>query len=115
MDLTIGFHQLNGQEFEHTPGDGEGQGSLGCCSPWGHKEPDMTELLNSNNKYAYLRLLIFLPAILIPACDSTSPVFHMMFSAYKLNNQGDSIQLCRTPFPILNQLVVPCPVLTVAS
>ena len=115
MDLTIGFHQFNGQEFEQTPGDGERQGSLGFCSPWGHKEPNMTELLNSNNKYAYLRLLIFLPAILIPAWDSTSPVFHMVFSAYKLNNQGDSTQLCRTPFPILDQLVVPCPVLTVVS
>ena len=43
MDLTIGFHQLNGQEFEHTPGDGEEQGSLGCCSPWGHKESDVAE------------------------------------------------------------------------
>ena len=31
-------HQLNGHEFEQTPGDGEGQGSLACCSPWGHKE-----------------------------------------------------------------------------
>ena len=41
---------------------------------------------------AYLRLLIFLPAILIPACDSSSLAFHMMCSAYKLNKQGDSIQ-----------------------
>ena len=32
-----------------TPGVGEGQGSLACCSPWGHKESDMTELLNNNN------------------------------------------------------------------
>jgi len=32
----------NGPEFEQTPGDGEGQGSLACCSPWGHKESDMT-------------------------------------------------------------------------
>ena len=31
-----------------TPGDGEGQGSLECCSPWGRKEPDMTEQLNKN-------------------------------------------------------------------
>ena len=38
-----------------------------------------------------------------------------MYSAYKLNNQGDNIQLWRTPFPIWNQSVVPCPVLTVAS
>ena len=36
-------HRLNGHEFEQALGDGEGQGSLGCCSPWGHKESDMTE------------------------------------------------------------------------
>ena len=40
---------------------------------------------------AYLRLLIFLPAILIPACASYSPVFFMMYSGYKLNKQGDKI------------------------
>ena len=64
---------------------------------------------------AYRRLLIFLPAILIPACASTSLAFLMMFSAYKLNKQGDNIQPWHTPFPIWNQSVVPCPVLTVAS
>ena len=63
----------------------------------------------------YLRLLIFLPAILIPACASSSLIFGTMFSAYKLNKQGDNIQPWRTPFPIWNQSVVPCPVLTVAS
>ena len=36
------YHQLNGHEFEQTPGDGERQESLECCSPWGHKELDMT-------------------------------------------------------------------------
>ena len=40
----------------------------------------------------YLRLLIFLPAILIPACASFSLEFHMMYSAYRLNKQGDNIQ-----------------------
>ena len=64
---------------------------------------------------AYPRLLIFLLAILIPACASSSPAFHMMCSAYKLNKQGNNIQPWRTPFPIQNQSVVPCPVLTVAS
>ena len=64
---------------------------------------------------AYLRLLILLPAILIPACDSSSPAFHIMCSEYKLNKQGDNIQPCSTPFPILNQSVVLCLVLTVAS
>ena len=63
----------------------------------------------------YLRLLIFLPAILISACASSSLAFHMMYSAYKLNKQGDNIQPWRTPFPICNQSVVPCLVLTVAS
>ena len=64
---------------------------------------------------AYLRWLKFLPAILIPACASSSPAFYMMYSAYKLNKQGDNIQPWRTPFPIWNQFVVPCPLLTVAS
>ena len=64
---------------------------------------------------AYLRLLIFLPAILIPVCASSSPAFHMMCSAYKLNKQDDNIQPWYSPFPIWNQSIVPCPVLTVAS
>ena len=65
---------------------------------------------------AYLRCLILLPAILIPACDFYSPVFLMIYSAYKLNKQGDNIQPWCTPFPIWNQsVVVPCPVLTVPS
>ena len=43
-DEIVGWHhKLNGHEFEQTPGDGEGQGSLACCSPWGHKELDTTE------------------------------------------------------------------------
>ena len=63
---------------------------------------------------AYLRLLIFFPAILIPACASSRLAFCMMYSAQKLNKQGDNIQPC-TLVPILNQSVVPCKVLTVAS
>ena len=63
---------------------------------------------------AYLRLLIFLPSVLIPACDSSSPAFPMIYSAYNLNKQSDNIQLCHS-FPILNQSVVPCPVLTVPT
>ena len=42
-DEMVGWqHQLNGHEFEQTLGDGEGRESLACCSPWGHKELDMT-------------------------------------------------------------------------
>ena len=65
--------------------------------------------------YAYLRLLIFLLAILGPACASSSPTFLVMYSAYKLNKQDDNIQPWRTPFPVWNLSVVPCSILTVAS
>ena len=55
------------------------------------------------------------PGILIPACSSSSSAFLIMYSAYKLNKQGDNIQPWHTPFPIWNQSVIPCPVQTVAS
>ena len=46
----VGWHQrLNEHEFEQTLGDGEGQGDLACCSPWGHTKLHMTERLNNNN------------------------------------------------------------------
>ena len=53
-DEMVGqYHQLNGHEFEQAPGNGEGQGSLECCSLWRPQESDMTEWLNSN-KYGIL-------------------------------------------------------------
>ena len=46
-DKMVGWHyQLDGHEFEQTPGVSDGQGSLVCCSPWGHKKSDMMERLN---------------------------------------------------------------------
>ena len=46
-DETVGWHhRLSGHEFESTPGVGEGQGGLACCSPWGGKESDTTKQLN---------------------------------------------------------------------
>ena len=48
-DKMVRWHrQLNGHEFEQALGDDEGQGSLACCSPWDHKELDMTERLNNS-------------------------------------------------------------------
>ena len=46
------YHPLDVHKLEQASGDGEGQGSLVCCSPWGHKESDMTELLNNNNNHS---------------------------------------------------------------
>ena len=49
-DRMVGWHHwLDEREFEQTPGDGEGQGSLACCSPLGHKESDRTEHLNKKS------------------------------------------------------------------
>ena len=50
-DEMVGwYHRLNGHGFEQAPGDGEGQGSLACCSPWGCEESDTTERLNNNKQ-----------------------------------------------------------------
>ena len=61
-DKTVGWHhRLDGHEFEQAPGAGEGQGSLVCCSPWGHKESDMTELLHWTDTILGSLLLTMLP------------------------------------------------------
>ena len=50
-DEMVGWHhRLKGHEFEQTPGDREGQGSLQCCSPWVCKELDTTERMKNNSK-----------------------------------------------------------------
>ena len=82
-----------------------------------HQEALYSSLLSAIRvvSSAYLRLFIFLPAILTPAYNSSSLAFFTMCSEYRLNKQGDSRQLCGTSFSILNQSVVPYSVLTVAS
>ena len=81
-----------------------------------HREANFSSLAASRVVSSeYLRLLIFLPTILIPAYASSSLAFCIMYSAYKLSKQGDNVQPWGTPFPIWNQSVVPYPVLTVAS
>ena len=68
-DEMVGRHlRLNGHEFEQAPGDGEGQGSWACCSPWGHKESDMTEQLNKS--------LSFLELIILKKSEISSFIFH---------------------------------------
>ena len=51
-------HRLNGHEFQQTPGDGKGLGSLTCCILWGHKWSDMTEQLN-NNMYVCIYIYMY--------------------------------------------------------
>ena len=53
-DEMVGWHhQRNGHEFEQALRDGEGQGSLACCSPWSPKESDTTEQLNNNSNILF--------------------------------------------------------------
>ena len=68
-------HQLDGHEFEQALGVGDGQGSLVCCSPWGHKEVDMTEWLNWkcwNQQFSLIHLIFsdfnFLKTFMIVLC-----------------------------------------------
>ena len=51
-EMVRWHHRLNGHEFEQALGVGDGQGSLVCRSPWGHKELDTTEWLNNNKDHS---------------------------------------------------------------
>ena len=63
----VGWHHpLNGHEFEQALGDGEGQGSLACCSPWGHKESETTERLKKQQ--IIFKFCLFILTALGPCC-----------------------------------------------
>ena len=59
-DEMVGWHhRLSGHEFEQTPGVGDGQGGLACCSPWGPKESDTTERLNGTELNVSLSVSLY--------------------------------------------------------
>ena len=68
-------HRLNGHEFEQALGDGKGQGGLACCSPWGHKESDMTWRLNDKKAVRSSVLSFAFPS---PSLSSSRPCFSGM-------------------------------------
>ena len=92
-DEMVGWHhQLDGHEFELTPGDSEGEWSLECCSPWGHKESDMTEWLNTNNNMGVGGGLHFLPQweTLVPwpkALSTSSSPYGSWLCSEKVNRK----------------------------
>ena len=70
-DEMIGWHHwFDGHEFEQAPGVGDGQESLACCHPWGHKELDMTERLNwtESNSFLFRRDCWLLVEVLVLVC-----------------------------------------------
>ena len=77
-DEMVGWHhRLNGCEFEQTLGDSEGQGSLVRCSPWGHRESDMTEQQLSGGKRECIRIVCLYVYVSLPT--------------YTLSFQGKSV------------------------
>ena len=78
-DDMVGWHQrLNGHEFEQTPGDSEGQGSLACCSQWGRKELDTTEQLKNNGTAR--------PCVLSRVSPESRLCLHMVLSPEQLTD-----------------------------
>ena len=90
-DRMVGWHHwLSGHEFEQTLGDSEGQQSLACCSPWGHKEPDMTECLNkNNNNCSYTNLL-------------NSQLFHIVSSDWHYRSTAWFLSQCTRLLSLLS-------------
>ena len=82
--------QINGETMETVRDFSFGGSKITADGNCSH---EIKRCLLLGRKSAYLRLLIFLLAILIPACASSSPAFLMMYSAYKLNKQGENIHL----------------------
>ena len=103
--IILLFLMLSGKPAFHSPFSPSSRGSF-SFSP-------LTAIRMVSS--AYLRLLLFLPTFMIPTCDSPNLACHMIYPAFKLNKQSDNIQPWCTPFPVLNQSIVPCLVLTVAS
>ena len=81
-DEMIGCdHGLNGHEFEQSPEDSEGQGSLACYSPWGHKESDMNNSSSVSLQMAQFHPILWLSNILLYICTtslSTPPLMDIL-------------------------------------
>ena len=87
-DEIVGWHHwLNGHEFEQVPGDGDGQESLACCSPWGHKESEMTEQLNNNYVYTVCVLSIYFYShcVLNALAQIFAPAYLSITMSYKID------------------------------
>ena len=97
------------------PGESQEQGSLVGCRLWGHTSQTLLKWLSSSSSICISEVIDIFPWNLGPSSASSNLPFHMMYSASKLNKQGDNIDPWCTPFPIWDQSVLPCLVLTVAS
>ena len=96
-DEMVGWHHwLHGHEFEQALGDGEGQGSLGHCSPWGHKESDMTERLNWFS-YRISRLINMWPRPSSISYHFLQTLYHFSMQPPSLRISGEGYIWCHVP------------------
>ena len=80
-DEMVGWHHRpNGHEFEQAPGVGDGQGTLVCCSPWGHKESDTTEQLNNNSTVYFPKNTLFKKMLLKAHMQRNHFLWNYIFS-----------------------------------
>ena len=105
-DEMVGWHnRLDGHEFKQAPGVGDGQGSLACCGPWGHKESDTTEWLNwtvwctLSGVYVFYKWLCFVYFIVLYGIVQYL-CFKPKMSATKHKSSGDVVDIayCWRPF-----------------
>ena len=81
-EMAEWHHQLDGHEFEWTPGVGDGQGGLVCCRPWGHKESDMTELNWTDDNFIFSffkRTFILFSIAAVPVYTPTNSLGEQKF------------------------------------
>ena len=102
-DKIVGFPTSNswtwGHEVEQAPGDGEGQGSLLCCSPLGHKELDMTERLNNKETHSiHPPIYLFIHLSISSPIGSIYPISHF-------TNIYQVLVLCRTLVNAMKEIV----------
>ena len=81
-------HRFNEHEFEQTLRDSKGQGSLVCCSPWGDKESDMTERLNTTKNERKTKLF---PLVVAQLSSEVCVVVHLLLSLMKCDPQEEGI------------------------
>ena len=91
-DEMVGWHhRLYGHEFELAPGVGDGQGSFVCCSPWGHKESDMTEWLNWTEKCSGNRTTTTKQKKAYWTLKTTAKATKMFCSSFRYHQGNDSV------------------------
>ena len=101
------YHQLDGHEFEQARGVGDGQGSLVCCNPWGHKDLDTTELMNWPDSSLTLPTTSTLALFNSFSSNKPGELFRVsfFFNLYGIYKDGNDGPICKTAKDVNNRLL----------